>query len=392
MKCNLWTKLSCCVLVASIWTQTSIRAQDLSFTLAEQLVIGDDIEQSSEYLFTAPELVRTDSKGNIYVHDRRREDVRVFDFGGRYLKTIGKRGEGPGEMRAIVGMHVDDSDRLIVADRLSQRFTMFSNLRIHLETKAFPTGSWAEPSNILSVGDFFVLKYVRSYDYSDGRLPYIKDTTTLHHYDSSLNWIDTFADVEDLFDFKKPFEKANSDGRGSLLMTSDGVDKVILVPEVYGGQIYVYTRELGEWSLDTLKGSPVPKRVYMSVSRKKYDANRELQRSSIVVAEPSGVYYARVYNWSLGVFILSTGETVNFTRQTPLHGELGHSAELFDRDGVLVGFGPLWFDNDRLNDSLEIMSDIEFLWVDDDNRIYLRRPNEHGFQVLSVAELVIEGL
>ena len=349
--------MSCCVAVASIWTQTSIRAQELSFTLVEQLVIGDDIEQSSEYLFTAPELVRTDSKGNIYVHDRRREDVRVYDFGGRYLTTIGKRGEGPGEMRAIVGMHVDDRDRLIVADRLSQRFTMFSNLGIHLETKVFPTGSWAEPSNILSVGYLFVLKYVRSYDYSDGRLPYIKDATTLHHYDSSLNWIETFADLEDLFDFTEPFEKAHSDGRGSLLMTSDGADKVVLVPEVYGGQIYVYTRELGEWSLHTLKGSPVPKRVYMSVSRKKYDANRELQRSSIVVAEPSGVYYARVFNWSLGVFILNTGETVNFTRQTPLQGELGHSAELFDRDGALVGFGPLRFDNDRLNDSLEIMSE-----------------------------------
>ncbi|MDE2826419.1 MAG: 6-bladed beta-propeller [Bacteroidota bacterium] len=85
--------------------------------------MGNDEDASAEYLFTYPELVRTDSKGYIYVHDRLRADVRVFDESGQFVTTVGRRGEGPGEMREIVSMHVDDRDRLIVADRNSSRFS-----------------------------------------------------------------------------------------------------------------------------------------------------------------------------------------------------------------------------------------------------------------------------
>ena len=106
-----------CVMAALTLMLPSAQAQELSFTLFEQLVIGNNEDAPAEYLFTFPELVRTDSKGYIYVHDRRRADVRVFDESGQYVTTVGKRGEGPGEMREIDGMHVDAHDRLIVADR-----------------------------------------------------------------------------------------------------------------------------------------------------------------------------------------------------------------------------------------------------------------------------------
>ena len=35
------------------------------------------------------------------------------------------------------------------------------------------------------------------------------------------------------------------------------------------------------------------------------------------------------------------------------------------------------------------MSEIDILWIDEHDRLYLRRLNRHGFYVLSVAELVI---
>lgn len=127
----------------------------MSFTLIEQLVIGDDEYAPAEYLFTFPELVRTDSKGYIYVHDRRRADVRVFDESGQYVTTVGKRGQGPGETREIDGMHVDDRDRLIVADRICKRFTVFSDLGAQFETKAFADDLWGVPHPILSCYDIY---------------------------------------------------------------------------------------------------------------------------------------------------------------------------------------------------------------------------------------------
>ena len=61
---------------------------------------------------------------------------RVFDANGLYVTTVGKRGEGPGELREVFGMHVDGNDRLIVADRMSRRLTIFTDMGESFATKS----------------------------------------------------------------------------------------------------------------------------------------------------------------------------------------------------------------------------------------------------------------
>ena len=377
------------VMAALVLMLPSAQAQELSFTLIEQLVIGDDEDAPAEYLFTFPELVRTDSKGYVYVHDRQRADVRVFDGSGQYVTTVGKRGEGPGEMREIDGMHVDAHDRLIVADRTSKRFTVFSEFGAQFETKAFAGDLVAGPQPILSLEESFVLRYVRMYDDPERKLPYITDTKTLHHYDMTLNPTEAFAESGEIFDLDEPFERANFDSHNALRMATNGIDEIVLVPRVYSGYAYRYSHEGDSWVMEKLEGGPVPRESYMSVSNEELKANPELRRSSIFISGPSGRHRARIFNWCLGVVILGSGEIVNFTMQTPLRGNLGHRAELFGQSGVLLGYGPLRFDDQRLNRSQEIMSTIDILWIDEDDRLYLRRLNRHGFYVLSVTELVI---
>ncbi len=63
------------MLVIGAGMLATVQAQELSFTLNEHLVIGDDEDAPAEYLFSYPELIRTDSQGNIYVRDARRTDV-----------------------------------------------------------------------------------------------------------------------------------------------------------------------------------------------------------------------------------------------------------------------------------------------------------------------------
>ncbi len=384
-----------CVIAALTWMLPSAQGQELSFTLIEQLVIGDGEDAPAEYLFTFPESVRTDSRGYIYVRDRRRADVRVFDERGQYVTTVGKRGEGPGEMREIVSMHVDDRNRLIVADRNSRQFTVFSDLGAQFETKAFADDLRGVPHPILSLENSFVLGYVRRYDDPEQQLPYIADTKTLHHYDMALNPTEAFAELGEIFNLDEPFEKAGSGLVDALKMATNGIDKIVLVPTVYSGYAYRYTHEGGSWVVEKLEGGPVPKESYVSVSDKEFEANPELQRSSIVISGPSGLHRARIFNWSLGVVILGSGEIANFTMQTPLRRNLSDQmeysqrVELFDQAGVLLGYGPLRFDDQKLNRSIEIMTTIEILWIDEGDRLYLRRQNQHGFYVLSVAELVI---
>ncbi|MDE2833003.1 MAG: hypothetical protein OXM02_00595 [Bacteroidota bacterium] len=60
------------------------------------------------------------------------------------------------------------------------------------------------------------------------------------------------------------------------------------------------------------------------------------------------------------------------------------------RPRKVLGHGPIRFDDPALNRNEAILDEFEALWIDGNNRVYLRRPNKHGFYVLSIAELVIE--
>jgi len=79
---------------------------------------------------TEPTVVITDpNNGDVYVAESHTnvEDpnlvgrISVFDKGGKFLRTIGKTGSGPGEFRTPHGLAFDSQNRLIVVDRHNHR-------------------------------------------------------------------------------------------------------------------------------------------------------------------------------------------------------------------------------------------------------------------------------
>jgi sugar lactone lactonase YvrE len=84
---------------------------------------------------TDPTVVVTDPRnGDIYVAESHR-DVRdpnligrisVFDKHGKFLRTIGKTGTGPGEFRTPHALAFDSQGRLIVADRHNHRIQVLT--------------------------------------------------------------------------------------------------------------------------------------------------------------------------------------------------------------------------------------------------------------------------
>ena len=373
------------ILAALMLIPGPVSAQELSFTLMEQFVIGDDEEAPVEYLFESPKFVRTDSKGHIYVHDERQLSIRVFDKSGRFVTTIGKQGKGPGELCEIISMHVDDRDRLITADRVCERFTIFTDLGQQYETKAFPDDLYGAPQPILSFDDAFVIWYVKlTDDQPDRRL-------ILHLHDTDLNWFESFAHAGDLFDLDIYPESRWARVQGHLKVASNGSDTIIAVPWVYGGYVYRYTRSKDAWVMDKLNGAPAPSKPYILVNEGDFEANLNYRRAALVGSqtETHGIYRAKILNWSRGFVFLPNGDLVHVTRQTPF-GEIGStSAEMFNREGTLIGYGPLQFDDPDLDDHRRVPISISILWQDEAGLVYVRRENTNGFNVLSVAELVI---
>lgn len=66
-----------------------------------------------------------DSSGNLYVLDELAQEVRVFDEDGNFLRALGRKGQGPGDLRGGSGLNLDHDGRLWVWDPGNVRFSIF---------------------------------------------------------------------------------------------------------------------------------------------------------------------------------------------------------------------------------------------------------------------------
>ncbi len=70
-------------------------------------------------------IATVDSRGRIYLMGFFATALKVYDASGRYETTIGRKGDGPGEFRGIMGSVVGPADSLFVFDRLAMRMSVF---------------------------------------------------------------------------------------------------------------------------------------------------------------------------------------------------------------------------------------------------------------------------
>jgi len=93
--------------------------------LKEELSIGGPEMNGQEVFDDIGEFVVDDS-GNFYISDRKEDHIKVFDGAGRYLRTIGRHGQGPGEFEGIAGLSIVRlTGEFVVYDVLQMRFSFF---------------------------------------------------------------------------------------------------------------------------------------------------------------------------------------------------------------------------------------------------------------------------
>jgi hypothetical protein len=110
-------------MLLAIVTATQVPAQ-ARWTLRETLRIGG--AESGPGMLVQTRSVDADSKGRILVYERQTQDIRMFAPDGKFLRTIGRLGSGPGEMRNAEGMIVARNGMIWVRDAANSRFTIFN--------------------------------------------------------------------------------------------------------------------------------------------------------------------------------------------------------------------------------------------------------------------------
>jgi len=83
--------------------------------------IGDIDTKDENVAFNNPSDVAVDKDGNIYVLDSANARVQKFGPDGKYLATIGRKGQGPGEFIFPETIGFDEDGNLVVADSAQNR-------------------------------------------------------------------------------------------------------------------------------------------------------------------------------------------------------------------------------------------------------------------------------
>lgn len=91
---------------------------------AKDFVLNDDA-MPADVFFESPSTLTCDPAGNIYVADSGAKNIKKFDAQGRFLKTIGREGQGPGEFGGLY-YSTFAKDHLVVWDSGNRRLCAFT--------------------------------------------------------------------------------------------------------------------------------------------------------------------------------------------------------------------------------------------------------------------------
>lgn len=97
--------------------------------------------------------------GNLYVVDGIAQDIRIFSQGGDHIRTVGRKGSGPGEFYRITDILVDKKESAWIWDAGSMRLTVLDANGGLVSTLPL-TGSWARPlvPAVADDGSFWALR------------------------------------------------------------------------------------------------------------------------------------------------------------------------------------------------------------------------------------------
>ena len=100
--------------------------QTCSVTLTEEVRIGGLVD-SPDYLFSEIFAIAGRPSGITYVLDTHPYSIREYDPNGRFVRSIGREGEGPGEYLSPLGLSAMSQGQLAVWDQRTRRISIYGS-------------------------------------------------------------------------------------------------------------------------------------------------------------------------------------------------------------------------------------------------------------------------
>jgi len=93
--------------------------------LDEELTIGHPADDK-EAVLSRPFCILVDDQGNIYVLDIQDGNIKKYTTDGKFVMTIGRKGQGPGELQGPMSIRMTSEKELLVDCVISSRLVYFT--------------------------------------------------------------------------------------------------------------------------------------------------------------------------------------------------------------------------------------------------------------------------
>ena len=179
-----------------------------AWQLVEELRLGSDANDEAP-VFGDIISFDIDGQGRIFVLDFQAQEVSAFDPDGRFVRTIGSKGAGPGEFEQALAVDVSETGDILVMQMIKAQLSIFD-----------PDGRYLRTESIGNPG-VGLRPYEDGFDFK-GRYNAIVfsisergESQVMARFDQSLAPLDTIAIPESPVE-REAFTHVTADGRASI--------------------------------------------------------------------------------------------------------------------------------------------------------------------------------
>lgn len=151
--------------------------------VVEEVRIGAE-EGNGPEVFGGLGAMMTDLGGRIWVLEQQEQVLKVFEADGRFVRTVGRKGRGPGELANVAGLGLLPDGRVLVVDPQNARISLFDTAGTFLSSQPvsarYQVYPW--PGRVLPDGSIYHVALGKRGSWSG---------TILVRYDSTMTPLDT---------------------------------------------------------------------------------------------------------------------------------------------------------------------------------------------------------